>query len=70
MSIVITLSTLPDGGVFVHSNHRPRVGEPVSPAQCLAMDLLNYVPRGYVTFAGDRTEMPQAVADAYAQRSD
>ncbi|MEJ2803819.1 hypothetical protein WAE61_18190 [Comamonadaceae bacterium PP-2] len=68
MPITITLSSLPDGRVFVHSSHQPQVGAKATPAQCLAMDMLNAAPREYPVYAGAPEAMRPALAEIYQSR--
>lgn len=40
-SITITLTDTPTGGVAVHTDYKPAVGHPCSPAQAHAMEVIN-----------------------------
>lgn len=40
-SITITLTDTPSGGVAIHSDYKPAVGHPCSPAQSAALEVIN-----------------------------
>jgi hypothetical protein len=40
-SITLTLTDTPNGAVSVHSNFKPAVGNPCSPAQAYALEIIN-----------------------------
>lgn len=46
-SITITLSDTPTGGVSVRSDFCPAVGNPCSPAQAAALDIIRRTAREY-----------------------
>lgn len=46
-SITITLTDTPTGGVAVHSDFKPAIGVPCSPAQSAGLDIINRTAREY-----------------------
>ncbi|HEY5582557.1 MAG TPA: hypothetical protein VIK56_15610 [Rhodoferax sp.] len=40
-SITITLTDTPNGAVSIHSTYRPAIGNPCSPAQAHALDIIS-----------------------------
>ena len=40
-TVIITLEDTPQGGVSIHSSFKPAVGNPVSPAQSHALEIIN-----------------------------
>lgn len=40
-NITMTLTDTPDGGVSIHSSFRPAVGNPCTPAQGYALEIIN-----------------------------
>lgn len=39
-SVTITLTDTPNGGVAVHSSFHPRIGQPLTPCQQYALDVI------------------------------
>ena len=39
--VTLTLEDTPQGGVSIHSSFKPAVGNPVSPAQSHALEIIN-----------------------------
>lgn len=46
-AVTITLTDTTDGGVSVHSDFKPAVGNPCSPAQSAALDIISRTRRHY-----------------------
>ena len=42
-TVTITLEDTPQGGVSIHSSFKPAVGNPVSPAQSHALEIINRI---------------------------
>jgi len=57
-SVTITLTDTPNGGVAIHSDFRPAVGHPCSPAQSAALDIISRTRRHY-----GLAELPMAGID-------
>ena len=68
-SITITLSDTPTGGVSVHSDFKPAIGTPLSPAQSAALDIVARTSKqwGMSTGAAAQLAASQSVADTVAQ---
>ena len=71
-SITITLSDTPDGGVAVHSDFKPAVGMPLSPAQSAALDIVARTGKqwGVPTGPAGQLAASQSVAETLAQATD
>ena len=46
-SITITLTDTPTGGVAVHSDFKPAIGAPCTPAQSAVLDIISRTAREY-----------------------
>ncbi len=46
-SVTITLTDTPTGGVAIHSEFKPSIGAPCSPAQSAALDIINRTTRDW-----------------------
>lgn len=46
-SVIITLTDTPTGGVAVHTDYKPAVGNPCSPAQAHALEVINRTRANY-----------------------
>lgn len=66
-SINITLTDTPTGGVAVHTDFKPAVGSPCSPAQSAALDIISRTRKEFglpnVTHCtGDASPLPTAAS--------
>lgn len=57
--ITLTLSDTPDGGVAIHSSFRPAVGNPCSPAQGYALEIISRTHKAW----GVRIDRPGGGVD-------
>ena len=46
-SVTITLSDTPTGGVAIHTEFKPSIGAPCSPAQSAALEVINRTKRDW-----------------------
>ena len=46
-SVTITLTDTPTGGVAIHTEFKPAIGAPCSPAQAAAMDIISRTRRDW-----------------------
>lgn len=60
-SVTLTLTDTPSGQVAVHSDFKPAVGNPCSPAQAAALDIIARTRRDYGL---DKAPTAAAAADA------
>jgi hypothetical protein len=70
--ILITLSDTPDGGVSIHSDFKPAIGMPLSPAQSAALDIVARTGKqwGIADGAAAQVAASQSVAETLAQATD
>lgn len=59
-SVTLTLTDTPTGGVAVHTDFKPAVGEPCSAAQAAALDIIGRTKRDWnmVHLSGDANAVP------------
>ncbi len=48
-SVTITLTDTPTGGVAVHTDFKPAIGAPCSPAQAAVLDIISRTKRDWGT---------------------
>ena len=56
-SVTITLSDTPAGGVAIHTDFKPAIGSPCSPAQAAVLDIISRTKRDW----GMKTPRPAEV---------
>lgn len=50
-SVTLTLTDTPTGGVAIHTEFRPPIGAPCSPAQAAALDIINKTKHAWAATA-------------------
>lgn len=71
--ITITLSDTPTGGVAVHTDFKPAIGQPCTPAQGHALEIINRTHKQWglveVTIDPTREKQAEAVGQASGVRA-
>jgi hypothetical protein len=65
-SVTITITDTPEGGVSIHTDFKPAVGNPCSPAQSAALDIISRTRKHYGLHDKPKATMSETMAPVVA----